>query len=181
LFRGVDCANPLVDFTGKILICSDQLLSQLNLDLKSSVKVEGVGLGMLDVDEPKSLSQIVKYDHLTQAYDIACKEAKLDFNQLVHDKKALMKVYTCYPVVPMAFLLSTGLVDSIEQIPAFLSQHLLTLSGGMNLSRAPWNNPALYGLIEMYQQLKDTDINYGLVHGNGGIGYRQGVAILSTN
>ena len=180
LFRGVDCANPLVDFTGKLLICSDQLLSQLNLDLKLSVKVKGVGLGMLDVDEPKSLSQIVKYDHLTQAYDIACKEAKLDFNQLVHDKKALMKVYTCYPVVPMAFLLNTGLVDAIDQIPEFLSQHLLTLSGGMNLSRAPWNNPALYGLIEMYQQLKDTDMNYGLVHGNGGIGYRQGVAILST-
>jgi len=180
LFRGVDCANPLVDFTGKLLLCSDDLIKKLNINNQHIVKVKGVGLGLLDVDEPKSLPQIVKYDHLSQAYDIACSQAKLDFNQLVHDQKALMKVYTCYPVVPMAFLLNTGLIDSINQIPEFLSKHLLTLSGGMNLARAPWNNPALFGLIEMYHQLKDTDMNYGLVHGNGGIGYRQGVAILAS-
>jgi len=180
LFRGVDCANPLVDFTGKLLLCSDQLISKLSVDKKYCVKVKGVGLGLLDIDEPKALSQIVKYDHLAYAYETACSQANLDFNQLVHDEKALMKVYTCYPVVPMAFLLNTGLVDTIEQIPNFLSKHLLTLSGGMNLARAPWNNPALFGLIEMYQQLKETGMNYGLVHGNGGIGYRQGVAILAT-
>jgi len=179
LFRGVDCANPLVDFTGKLLLCSDLLIAKLALGKKHCVKVKGVGLGLLDIDEPKALSQIVKYDHLAYAYKAACSQANLDFNQLVHDEKALMKVYTCYPVVPMAFLLNTGLVDRIEQIPKFLSKHLLTLSGGMNLARAPWNNPALFGLIEMYQQLKNTDINYGLVHGNGGIGYRQGVAILA--
>ncbi|SFD04844.1 hypothetical protein [Pseudoalteromonas denitrificans] len=180
LFRGVDCANPLVDFTGKLLLCSEKLIDKLKIENKNRVSIKGVGLGILDIDEPKSLSQIVKYTHLTQAYNTACDQANLDFNQLVHDKKALMKVYTCYPVVPMAFLLNTGLVNSIDQIPDFLSEHLLTLSGGMNLARAPWNNPALYGLIEMYHQLCQTDINYGMVHGNGGIGYKQGVAILSS-
>ena len=50
----------------------------------------------------------------------------------------------------------------------------------MNLARAPWNNPALNGLITMYHQLMDSPQQFGLVHGNGGIGYRQGIAILAT-
>ncbi len=178
LFRGVDCANPLVDFTGKLLLCSDSLAKKLGLN--NLVKVAGVGVGSLDVDELKSIAKISRYEHLTQAYEIACAEANIDFNQLVHNKQALMKVYTCYPVVPMAFLLNTGLVENLAQIPDFLSEHLLTLNGGMNLARAPWNNPALYGLIEMYHQLLSSQQKFGLVHGNGGLGYRQGVAILSA-
>jgi len=33
----------------------------------------------------------------------------------------------------------------------------------------------------MTQQLTNGDKQYGLVHGNGGLGYRQGVAILAKN
>lgn len=181
LFRGVDCANPLVDFSGKMLLCHQRVADQMALDVNSRVDVKGVGVGHLDVDEPNALPQIARYEHLSEAYEDACSQAKLNFSELVHDKKALMKVYTCYPVVPMAFLLKTGLVDSMEHIPEFLSEHLLTLNGGMNLARAPWNNPALYGLIEMYHQLTTGPKRYGLVHGNGGIGYRQGVAILQKS
>ena len=80
----------------------------------------------------------------------------------------------------MAFLISCKLVPSLAQIPEFLTDHLVTITGGMNLARAPWNNPALNGLIEMYHQLNDNPTQHGLVHGNGGIGYRQGVAILAN-
>ena len=48
----------------------------------------------------------------------------------------------------------------------------------MNFARAPWNNPALNGLIEMVNTMKDGPVKYGLIHGNGGIGEIQGVAIL---
>jgi hypothetical protein len=48
----------------------------------------------------------------------------------------------------------------------------------MNLARGAWNNPALNGLITMYQRMSEGDESIGLVHGNGGLGYRQGVAIL---
>jgi hypothetical protein len=50
------------------------------------------------------------------------------------------------------------------------------------------NNPALNGLITLYHRLcndsadsevaVDDELTLGLVHGNGGLGYRQGVGIL---
>lgn len=181
LFRGVDCANPLVDFSGRLLLCSEALAQKLNFDEHSIVNVAGIGLGLLDIDEVKQLPLIARYEHLTQAYQTACEQANLELNPLITDNKVLMEIYTCYPVVPLAFLISSGLVASLDEIPAFLESHLLTITGGMNLARAPWNNPALNGLIEMYHQLSTSPHQYGLVHGNGGIGYRQGIAILEAN
>lgn len=181
LFRGVDCANPLIDFSGRLLLCSEPLARQLALDSATMVEVTGIGLGLLEIDEVEQLPLIAQYEHLSQAYRVACHQAKLDFNELIIEKKVLIELYTCYPVVPLAFLISGGLVKSLNDIPLFLAQQLVTITGGMNLARAPWNNPALNGLIEMYQQLTTTSHQYGLVHGNGGIGYRQGIAILETN
>jgi len=178
LFRGVDCANPLVDFSGRLLLCSSELAQQLALAPSSTVDVSGIGLGLLTIDEPKELALIAQYQHLTSAYQQACRQAQIDFVQAVNNGSALIEAYTCYPVVPLALLLSSGLVTSIGQVPAFLEKHLVTVTGGMNLARGPWNNPALNGLITMYQQLLNTTKDVGLVHGNGGIGYRQGIAIL---
>ncbi|CAN5456015.1 hypothetical protein BH10PLA1_BH10PLA1_04670 [soil metagenome] len=63
--------------------------------------------------------------------------------------------------------------------PALLAEHPVTIGGGMNIARAAWNNPALNGLIAMYETLDaDSTATAGAVHGNGGLGYRQGVAIL---
>tara|TARA_B100000809_G_C15051718_1_gene499142 strand:+ start:796 stop:939 length:144 start_codon:yes stop_codon:yes gene_type:complete len=47
----------------------------------------------------------------------------------------------------MAFLLVSGLVDALEDIPNFLAQHLITITGGMNLAKAGWNNPAFNALV----------------------------------
>ena len=49
-----------------------------------------------------------------------------------------------------------------------------------NIARAPWNNPALNAVIAMYETLcaRSAPATVGAVHGNGGLGYRQGVAIL---
>jgi hypothetical protein len=187
LFRGVDCANPLVDFSGRLLLCSESLTQQLNVDQSMAVKVSGVGLGLLEIDEVKQLPLIARYEHLSHAYQQACSQASVDLNTMIVENKVHMEVYTCYPVVPLAFLVSSGLVKSLHEVPEFLSQHLMTITGGMNLARAPWNNPALNGLIEMYHLLcsnADTSSHaqpYGLVHGNGGLGYRQGIAILQSS
>ena len=80
----------------------------------------------------------------------------------------------------MAFLLVSGLVKALEDIPEFLAKHQITITGGMNLARAAWNNPTLNALILMHQRLCNCDgkEKLGLVHGNGGLGYRQGIAIV---
>lgn len=180
LFRGVDCANPLVDFTGAILVCDAETSTALAIPQQSRVAVKGVGLGRLPVDGKEAIETIARYDHIEAAYQQACAQADLDFRDIFMHGEALLDTYTCYPVVPMAFLLKTGLVDRIERIPAFLKEYEITVTGGMNLARAPWNNPALNGLICMYQKLTSGDISLGAVHGNGGLGYRQGVAILAS-
>ena len=179
LFRGVDCANPLVDFEGRVLICSDEIARRLAVPAAEQVVVEGVGLGLLPGDGPDYLNDIAGYDHLKQACDDANAQAGINFSRQFLTGNALLEAYTCYPVVPMALLLAAGLVDELSQLPGFLARHPVTVTGGMNLSRAPWNNPALNGLISMYHQLRQGDAPLGAVHGNGGLGYRQGLALLS--
>lgn len=179
LFRGVDCANPLVDFEGRVVLVAKSLAKQLNVDESQWIEVQGVGLSVLAGDGPEYIDQIADYQHLKQAYIDACEQANIDFNQLFRQGDALLETYTCYPVVPMAFLMVSGLVDMLEQLPEFLQQHSITITGGMNLARAPWNNPALNGIVAMVERLRQGSEHCGLIHANGGLGYRQGVAILS--
>ena len=181
LFRGIDCANPLVDFSGRILITSADTATRLNITKSQWLHVKAVGLSRLDADGPEHIDTIARYDHLQSAYDDACSEADIDFPNVFKRGDALLETYTCYPVVPMAFLLISGLVDVVQNIPEFLKQHSITITGGMNLARGAWNNPALNALIAMHHRLRDGPETIGLVHGNGGLGYRQGVAIVERH
>jgi len=178
LFRGIDCANPLVDFSGRILITNENTAHLLNIPSSHWLTVKSVGLSRLEGDGPNHVDTIATYEHLRNAYDSACDEAQLDFAQVFKQGHGLLEAYTCYPVVPMAFLLVSGLVDVAHNIPTFLSQHSITITGGMNLARGAWNNPALNALITMHHRLCDGPETVGLIHGNGGLGYRQGVAIV---
>ncbi len=180
LFRGVDCANPVIDFCGRVLICSESLMQTLAIDTNQATEIRSVGLGRLNEDGKAQIKAIAEYAHLRQAYQQACTEAEVDFAAALQQGEALLDVYTCYPVVPMAFLLHSGLINSLDELPDFLAKHKITVTGGMNLARGAWNNPALNGLITMHHRLINESQTLGLVHGNGGLGYRQGAAILST-
>lgn len=180
LFRGVDCANPLIDFEGKLLICSKEIVEQLAFG--SSIEIVGVNCQQITtVNEVKDLKIICKYNHLITAIEQASIQAKINFSQQFLQGNALLEVYTCYPIVPMAFLQSSGIVNSVAEIPPLLNDYSVTVTGGMNLARAPWNAPSLNALITMAEKLLIGDKEYGLVHGNGGLGYRQGVAILKKS
>jgi hypothetical protein len=178
LFRGVDCANPMVDFSGRLLLARADIAEQLGVDKSQWLKVKAVGLSRLDGDGQEFLTDISRYEHLQQAYQQACGEADIDFVKLFKGGNALLETYTCYPVVPMAFLLISGLVEVLEEIPDFLAEHSITITGGMNLAKAAWNNPALNALVLMHHRLCDGPESLGLIHGNGGLGYRQGIAIV---
>ncbi|NQY86426.1 MAG: hypothetical protein HRT51_01550 [Colwellia sp.] len=178
LFRGIDCANPMVDFSGRLLLTRADIAEQLGVDKSQWLKVKAVGLSCLDGDGRDFITDISRYEHLQHAYQQACAEANIDFVQLFKGGDALLETYTCYPVVPMAFLLVSGLVEVLEDIPDFLAEHSITITGGMNLAKAAWNNPALNALVLMHHRLCDGPEKLGLIHGNGGLGYRQGVAIV---
>lgn len=180
LFRGVDCANPHVDYAGGLLLTRDDLLGSFDLH-QPAVAVRGVGIGLATGEGRDHLDELADYWHLEKAIHYANLEAEMDFAEVFNQGQALLEAYTCYPVVPLALLLRGDFVPSLEAIPAWLEKHSLTLNGGMNLHRAPWNLPALRALIEMTTALQHNPQQIGGVHANGGLGYKQGFAILGGN
>lgn len=180
LFRGVDCANPYADYSGGLLLTRDDLLGSFDLS-QPAIEVAGVGIGYAQGDGVDYIEELASYWHLEKAIYYANLEAELKFAKVFNQGKALLEAYTCYPVVPLALLLHGKFVNGWQDIPAWLEEHQLTLKGGMNLNRAPWNLPALRALIEMTQTLYTNEKNLGGVHGNGGLGYKQGFAILRRN
>lgn len=181
LFRGVDIANPYTDFSGCLLVGTKKLAKQLasqEITGQQPIQLAGIGLGLAQGDGQPYIEELASYWHLKKAIYYANLEAGVNFVEKFNQQQALLEAYTCYPVVPLGLLLEGRFVNSWQEIPAYLKNHPLTLSGGMNLNRAPWNLPALRGLIQMHQRLQTSQQKLGGVQGNGGLGYKQGFAIL---
>jgi len=178
LFRGVDCANPLLDFSAGLVVGTPEAADLCRVPGKNRVGVLGVGLGETSGDGPGHINEIASFRHLSSAWNGACSQAGVDFRSLFFQGRALLEAYTCYPVVPMAFLLASGIAGSFDEISNILKNHDITITGGLNIARAPWNNPALNALVCMYECLCSSKERIGAVHGNGGLGYKQGVALI---
>lgn len=175
LFRGVDCANPVVDFEGTLVIArSDVELTPPMIP----VVIKGVGIGISEDDGPEFVRDLATYHALEKAIHYAEVQSGLSVKDIVNAPDTLMEAYTCYPVVPLALLLKAGELQTEQDVLNWLDRKALTCTGGMNLGRAPWYNPALNGLIALFEKLQTTDTT-ALIHGNGGLGYRQGIALLS--
>jgi hypothetical protein len=173
LFRAVDCANPVVDFAGAVVLGRD--------DLRESrgPRVLGVGVGRTAGDGPDHADEIARYEHLAAACRDAGARAGVDFSAEFRAGGAVLEAYTCFPVAPLGFLLASGIAPNIDAIDDVLTQREITITGGMNLARAPWNNPALNALIAACERLAASGgAALAGVHGNGGLGYRQGFAII---
>jgi hypothetical protein len=179
LFREVDCANPVVDFTARVALGSSRILPRLGLNAKSTVQVRGISVNTCSEDGPSFISQISRYSHLGQAFSEACRESSVDFLKEFQKGQALLEVYSCFPIVPLAFLLKCGFMARITDCRKFLADHEISITGGMNLAKAPWNGPVLNAIVALVERMTAEKIRYGGVHGNGGLGYKQGFAIFS--
>lgn len=181
LFRGVDCANPVVDFHGKLLLCSRSVATDLAIPADQLVDIVNVGLGAVQGDGISHVAEIASYGHLRSAVERLEEPLPNNIKSLFQDGQLLLDIYTCYPIVPIACLGALGLATTTEGLREFIDEHEITQTGGMNLARGAWNNPALNGLITMYESLVKQTIDvrpHGLVHGNGGLGYRQGLVLM---
>lgn len=178
-FRGVDCANPNIDYSGQLIITNEKQADLLGVPENERISILGNAFIKLPVDGLESLPHIAPYAHLKDVIEEALNEAKIDFIAEFKQGNALLEAYTCYPVVPMALLLKLGLVNHLGELPLFLQQHEVTITGGLNLAKAPWNLTSLNYLISMREKLLNSrNHKYGLVHGNGSLGNQQGITIL---
>ena len=179
LLRGVDCANPSVDFEGCLVLAPKRSIEKCGLNPADYLQVMGCHIEQVGEDSMATIPQIAPYEHLNRAYLQACQQAQVDFRTEFLAERALLEVYTCYPVVPLGFLLATGMVASVQEIPAWLEKYPLTITGGLNLAKAPWNNTTLYAVIEMLTKFKEKESPaLGGIHSVGSIGYQQAFAIL---
>ena len=178
-FRGVDCANPNIDFSDQLIMASEKQADLLKIPKKERVKILGNSFIKLSVDGFDSLPKIAPYLHLKRSLDRSVKQSGIDFKKEFLQNRALLDAYTCYPVVPMGLLLRLGLVKKLYELPEFLKNYEVTITGGLNLARAPWNLTSLNAIIDMREKLiHSKKIQYGLVHGNGSLGNQQGITIL---
>lgn len=181
-FRGVDCANPSVDFSGCAVFGNSEVADYFAVPESSRIRITGCSLYKSGKDGLDGIGDIIAYSHLEKAYDAACEEAEIDFTKRFLAHEALLEVYTCYPIAPLAFLIKSRLVTGVSEIPEFLDSYEITITGGLNLSKAPWNNTTLSNLVTMVHRLRErTTPNLGGIHGNGSLGYQQGFMILERH
>jgi hypothetical protein len=181
-FRGVDCANPNIDYSGQLIITDEKHADLLKIPKKERVEILGNAFSKLSIDGMASIPRIAPYAHLKRTLNKALIDSEVDFKTEFLKGNALLEAYTCYPVVPMALVLKLGLVQHLSEMPAFLKHHQVTITGGLNLVRAPWNLTSLNYLIAMRDKLLSSKKQqYGLVHGNGSLGNQQGITILAAS
>lgn len=181
LFRAADCAHPVVDFTGRLLLGSEKARRRAPRAAGGGVRVLGVAVEETRGDGPGHIEEIVRYDHLRCAFQAACHEAGVDLVSRFLHGSALMEVYSCFPIVPLAFLLTCGFATSMTEVMALIERHEVTVTGGMNLGKGPWNCAALNALVLMIDRMQAEGVRWGAVHGNGGLGYKQGVVLLGLD
>ncbi len=180
-FRGVDCANPNLDYSGLIILATDKTADLLKVPKKKRVQILGNAFTKLNIDGMESLPRIAPYQHLKRTIDKALTESKVKFKTEFLKGNALLDAYTCYPVVPMGLIHRLGLVKKVNEIPALLKKHEVTVTGGLNLGKAAWNLTSLNALIVMRERLLTSKkAKFGLVHGNGSLGNQQGITVLKS-
>jgi hypothetical protein len=178
-FRGVDCANPYVDFSGAILLITERAAEMCEIPAENRIRILACELREAGSDTIEDISSVVRYAHLEQAYAAACRHAGVDFRSQFLAGDALLEVYSCYPVVPLAFLLRSELVSTLSQVPDLLRRFDVTVTGGLNLGRAPWNNTTLNAIVAVAELLRNPgEKRLAGVQSNGSLGYQQGFLLL---
>jgi hypothetical protein len=178
-FRGVDCANPSIDFEGALLATTIDRALAADFDPARSAVVRGLALEQRCDDGIEHISEIVSYEHLKAAYEEGCHQAGLNLGSLLLDGRARVEIYSCFPVVPIAFFLATGLARDTAHMKQLLRQHPATITGGLNLARAPWNNSTLSALVQATEMIRTGTPVIG-IHSNAALGYKQGFAVLTA-
>ncbi len=178
LFRGVDCANPSMDYEGKLILIEKNTLRKLNTDIKPIGYIESIATENIEFKNLETIPEIAKFEHLKQVIQDCETQSKIHIKDLFLRNQLILEVYTCFPIIPLAFITSAGIATNYQELEKVLKIHPVTLTGGMNLAKAPWNNPALRAIIDAVTLLKtNTEKRIG-IHGNGGLGEKQGLIIL---
>jgi hypothetical protein len=176
----VDCANPSIDFEGALLATTPEHALAAGCEPADCVTINGMSIERQCDDGIEHIAEIVGYKHLTAAYHAACEQGGQNVGELLLGNRARLEIYTCYPVVPIAFLYATGLAHDPDTAEEFLRRHPATITGGLNLARAPWNNSTVNAIVQATHMLRAGGTPTIGIHSVAALGYKQAFAILSA-
>jgi len=178
-FKRYDCANPNIDFIGRLLLIKESDIAEILVDKNQSyVQIDHAIIQEASGDGPDHIKEIARFEHLNFISKKISNKLGRSLKSAIENGTLILDVYTCFPIVPLAFILNSGLATTLDQASEFIERYPITVSGGMNLARAPWNNPVLNSIISMHDIMLTKRAQFGLVHGNGGLGYKQGLTLL---
>lgn len=182
LFYLADCANPNVNFAGGVVLCSNTIWKNMRPPGNQPVNIVAASCRTVK-SGPGNIAGIAGgksaiFPHLAAVADSIRAQSGICLKTEFLARNLLLDVYTCYPPIPLAFLIAAGFIENVGELPEFLAEYEITIDGGLNLAGAPWNNPVLSSIISMHDALQKGEALQGLVHGNGGIGEAQGAALL---
>ena len=113
-FRGVDCANPSIDFHGEIILVNEQFLKDNNIN-GEFIEVVDCQTRTIE-DGPAHIDELSTFNHLGQVYSQICKRTSFNLANEMEKDNCILDLYTCYPIVPLAFIQKSSLATSFEEI-----------------------------------------------------------------
>ena len=185
----LECAR-LADGAGAVIVTSEKRAGDLK---QKPIFVIGGGEGVGPAHLPAQISQEIF--SAKRAETIALAEAGMS---KIHNID-YFGIYDCFPICFIKFLEDSGLAMEghggywVECMHNFTSpnsgfNHKLQVNthGGLLSFGAPWEAPAMFGIIEAVRQVRNqagerqlAKASTALVYGNGGIFTSSAVAILS--
>ncbi len=180
LFHLTDVANPNIDFTGGIILGNDFAYERFG-NGSERIVLDSAAYQMV-YGNPNKTDSIteggVMFPHLRKINQALEEESAVRMAELLENNDLIVAAYTCYPTSPFGLMYACDFVKNVEDFYPVLEKHEITVEGGMSFGRAPWNCPAFRNAIIVANKLKDSEEHYGLVHGNGGMGETQGLALF---
>ena len=160
-YNKLHCTSWNVNQSAALIICSEELADQLEIDIKKRVYPISSSENnyMIAIQQRPKLYESLGMKHAASSISETAKELgiKLDAYDL----------YSCFPAAIKMFSKSLQLDHQIAK----------TITGSMPYAGGPLNSFVLHSTVKMIQKIRNMQVSYGLVTGVSGMMTKQSFCI----
>ena len=160
-YNKLHCTSWNVNQSAALIICSEELADQLEIDIKKRVYPisSSENNHMIAIQQRPKLYESLGMKHAASSISETAKELgiKLDAYDL----------YSCFPAAIKMFSKSLQLDHQIAK----------TITGSMPYAGGPLNSFVLHSTVKMIQKIRNMQVSYGLVTGVSGMMTKQSFCI----
>ena len=157
------CANLYVDQSASILITSEDIAQNINLNRKLWVNIIG-GTDLNNIHETTQRPRLYDSPALKKAAKLALNQARLSLDQIDG-----FDIYSCFPSIVQIIMNELGIPLDDERN--------LTLTGGLPYFGGPWSNYSLHSIVNAVNSIRKNPSLRLMVIANGGYNTKQSIGI----